>query len=344
MQHNSKIYVAGHTGLLGSAVTRVLRDQGYSNLILRTRQELDLTDAHAVARFMAEERPEYIVLAAARVGGIQANINDPVGFLAENQAININVIHSALEAGVRDLLYIGSSCMYPRDYTNPLKEEYLLAAPLEPTNEGYALAKIAGARLCEYCNRQYSTSYKVLIPCNLYGPNDRFDPASAHLIAAIVQKIHAAMSNGEDSVLIWGDGSARREFLFVDDLADYICRCLGRLDELPDYLNVGYGSDHTVLEYYQMAAEVMGYKGSFKFDTSRPVGMMRKLLDSSRAAAYGWKPRIDQREGIRRTYRYYVESDECQVLSDKCQVQSAECQAQARSQAISQSHTLGRRP
>ncbi|MHB9035623.1 MAG: GDP-L-fucose synthase family protein [Armatimonadota bacterium] len=303
---SAKIFVTGHRGLLGSSITRKLTEAGCSNLLLRTRQELDLSHGCAVLKFLNEEKPDYVIMCAAKVGGIQANMADPVNFLVENLNINTGVICSALQAGVKRLLYIGSSCMYPRDYKNPLKEEYLLAAPLEPTNEGYALAKITGAKLCEYCNRQFGTNYKTLIPCNLYGPADDFRPASSHLIAAIIDKIHGAKANGEPNVVIWGDGSARREFLYADDLAEYICSCLEHMGQLPDYLNVGYGTDHSVLEYYQMAAEVIGYDGDFVFDTGKPVGMSTKLLDSSRAYGCGWRPSTTPRDGIKRTYDYYL--------------------------------------
>ena len=306
--HKPGVYVAGHTGLLGSAIVRAAMADARYDLILRTRRELDLLDCRAVGRFLEQERPDSIILSAAKVGGIQANINDPVGFLLENQIINANVIGGALQAGVRKMIYVGSSCMYPRDYMSPLKEEYILAAPLEPTNEGYALAKISGARLCEYCNRQHSTNYRVLIPCNLYGSGDHFDPVSAHLIPAAISKLHQAKMNRERSVTIWGDGKARREFLFVEDLARFMVDCLDHLEGLPDYLNVGYGSDFSVLEYYRMAAEVIGYTGDFEFDTTRPVGMARKLLDSSRAAAYGWHPATDPSEGISLTYSHYLDT------------------------------------
>jgi len=236
-----KVFVAGHGGLLGSAVVRRLSAAGYTDLLLRTRRELDLTDGEAVSSFINAERPDCLIMCAAKVGGIQANIEDPVNFLAQNLKIDTNLICSSLRAGVEDIIYIGSSCMYPRDYKNPLKEEYLLAAPLEPTNEGYALAKIAGAKLCEYCNVQYGTNYRTLIPCNLYGPGDKFTPASSHLIAAIIDKIHKARSNGSANVVVWGDGTVRREFLYIEDLADYICSCLDNMGRLPDYLNVGAG-------------------------------------------------------------------------------------------------------
>jgi len=303
---SSRIYLSGHKGLLGSAIARQMTAAGYEGLLVRTRQELDLTDDAAVSEFFRAEKPDVAILCAAKVGGIQANIADPVGFLAQNLRINTNAICSALEAGVRHLIYIGSSSMYPRDYMNPLKEEYLLAAPLEPTDEGYALAKIAGAKLCEYCNSQYGTLYKTLLPCNLYGPGDNFRPGSSHLRPAAIDKLHRAQASGERQVVIWGDGTARRELLYVEDLADYVCRCLNQLDALPDYLNVGYGRDYIVLEYYRMAAEVIGFDGEFVFDTSKPVGMTMKLLDSSRAQAYGWNPRTTPSEGIEKTYRYYL--------------------------------------
>lgn len=291
---------------MGSAVTCKLRELGFDNLVLRTREDMDLADARAVEDFVADQQPEYVIHAAARVGGIQANIADPVGFLVENLDVNTSVIRACLRCGVRNLVYIGSSCMYPRDYKTPLREEYILAAPLEPTNEGYALAKIAGAKLCEYCNRQYGTNYKTLIPCNLYGPGDKFGPDSSHLIAAIIDKIHAAKTAGARTVEIWGDGRARREFLYVDDLAEYVCACLAFLDKLPVYLNVGYGRDYTVLDYYRMAAEVMGFEGEFVFDKSKPIGMTVKLLDSTRARGHGWNPHTTPRDGIARTYEYYL--------------------------------------
>ena len=216
------------------------------------------------------------------------------------------MISSALDAGVQHLVYIGSSCMYPKDSETRLKETDLLTAPLEPTNEGYALAKISGAKFCEYCSRQFGVDYKTLIPCNLYGPGDHFGPVSSHLIAAIIYKIHNAKAKGEDTVTIWGDGSARREFLYVEDLGDFIHNCLDFIDKLPGYLNVGYGKDYSVLEYYTVAAEVMGWEGEFVYDPSRPTGMAVKLLESSRAYAYGWNPKTAPAEGILKTYEYYL--------------------------------------
>lgn len=313
---DSKIYVTGHTGLLGSSVVRSLNALGYSNLLLKTKSEIDLTDAGAVNELMASESPDVVIHLAGKVGGIQANIEDPVGFLVENLKINNNVICSALEADVRYMLYTGSSCMYPKDFKNPLVEEYLLAAPLEPTNEGYALAKITGGKLCEYCNKQYGVDYKTLIPCNLYGPGDHFTPGSSHLIAAIIDKIHKAKASGEGTIEIWGDGSARREFLFVDDFAGFICECLGFIYGLPNYLNVGYGKDHSVLEYYTIAAEALGYEGEFEFDDSKPVGMAVKLLDSSRAYGYGWRPKTTPMEGIMKTYDYYLGNREQETGND----------------------------
>ena len=307
-QRKQKVYIAGHTGLLGSAVVRSITADNRFELILRNRNELNLLVQSDVFKFLRSEKPDYIILSAAKVGGIQANIDDPVHFLYENLVINSNIIYGALESDVKNLVYIGSSCMYPKDYKNPLKEEYLLAAPLEPTNEGYALAKISGAKLCEYCSKQYSVNYRVLIPCNLYGPNDRFDPVSSHLIAAIIRKLHEAKTSGDSTIVVWGDGSARREFLFVNDLADFIHKSLDFLEDLPDYLNVGYGQDFSVIEYYKMAAEIIGYQGDFAFDTNRPVGMSRKLLDSSQAARFGWQPTTDHQKGIAATYAYYLDT------------------------------------
>jgi GDP-L-fucose synthase len=251
-----------------------------------------------------------VIHCAAKVGGIQANINDPVGFLYENLQMNLNVIHGAFKAGIKYLINLGSSCMYPKDYSELLKEEYLLAAPLEPTNEGYALAKLAGAKLCEYCNRQPSTRYTTIIPCNLFGPYDHFDPVSGHLIASALLKLHKAKQNGSSSVEIWGDGTARREFLYVEDLARFIVSSLDRLNNLTDYLNVGYGKDYTVFDYYKMAAEAVGYDVKFIFDPPKPAGMKRKLMDSSLACGIGWKPKTSIPEGMRRAYDFFLQTEE----------------------------------
>ena len=237
----------------------------------------------------------------AKVGEITANLDDPVGFLVQNNLINNNVILAARDAGIPRMLFLGTSCMYPRGYKNPLKEEYLLAAPLEPTNEAYALSKIVGSKLCEYLCEQAGLSYKTLIPCNLYGIGDHFGEDRSHLIAAAIKKIWLALQNGNADVEIWSDGTARREFLFTDDLAQFILDSLDQIDNLPNYLNLGDGSDFTVNEYYEFVAEALGYDGAFKHDLSKPAGMTQKLLDSSKAKAYGWAPAVSIHEGISRT-------------------------------------------
>lgn len=284
--------------MLGKALARVA--DGVT-LLAPTRGELDLSDRAAVIAFCRDNGVDAVVHGAARVGGIQANIDDPVGFLAENLAMNDGVIMGAHAAGVDRFVFLGSSCMYPRDYRQPLVEDDVLAAPLEPTNEGYALSKITGAKLCEYITRQHAGRfYRTLIPCNLYGVDDHFGSVASHLIAAIVTKVVAARDAGDDSVEIWGSGQARREFLFVDDLARFILTSLPRLEEFPDLLNVGYGTDHSVDEYYRMVADVAGYQGGFHHDTGRPEGMMRKLMSSARAEALGWAPATPMAEGLAR--------------------------------------------
>jgi len=294
--------------MVGRAVARALQHERPDiKLFAPGSRELDLTDATATEAFFFDQNDDLVVIhCAAKVGGIQANINDPTGFLYENLLMNCNVIHAAAQAGVRYLVNLGSSCMYPKDFSDVLKEEHLLAAPLEPTNEGYALAKLAGAKLCEYYNRQFSTCFKTIIPCNLFGPFDHFDPVSSHLIASALLKLHQAKRDGVPRVAIWGDGTARREFLYVDDLARFIVLSLARLDAFPDYLNVGYGEDFTVLEYYAMAREAVASDVDFVFDPSKPVGMKRKLMDSSRAQQLGWKPATPVHEGIRKTYEFML--------------------------------------
>lgn len=288
--------------MVGQAIRRVAAtDFQNIEIIAPSREECDLTDLDAVRKMFNAEEFYAVIHAAAKVGGIQANIDDPVGFLAQNNLINNNVILSARDAGVPRMLFLGTSCMYPRDYKNPLKEEYLLAAPLEPTNEAYALSKIVGAKLCQYLSEQAGLSYKTLIPCNLYGIGDHFGEDRSHLIAAAIKKVWSAHQNGNSEVEIWSDGTARREFLFTDDLAQFILDSLDKIDNLPSYLNLGWGSDLTVNEYYEIIAEALGYDGKFNHDLSKPGGMSQKLLDSSKAKAYGWAPAISMQEGIRRT-------------------------------------------
>jgi len=276
-------------------------------MVAPSSSQLDLLDRAVVDSVFQGSKYDLVIHCAARVGGIWANINAPVRFLADNARMNLNVFESAYEAHAPRLINMGSSCMYPKDYRSPLREEDLLAAPLEPTNEGYALSKLVGAKLCEYISRDGNYHYRTLIPCNLFGPGDDFSPERSHLIAAIIVKIHKALQAGDDSVEIWGDGEARREFLFVDDLADFIVDVASHLEELPSCLNVGYGADHTVNEFYRMVAQEMGFSEKFTHNSSKPVGMQHKLLDSTRAARLGWRPRTPIEDGICQTVRHFRE-------------------------------------
>ena len=284
-----RVLLTGGSGMLGQAVLRAAEEASAHLCVLAPkRSELALESEHEVARFLREEGVDAVLHGAARVGGIQANVLFPVEFLVENLALNNGVILGARRAGVSKLLFLGSSCMYPKDYQQPLKEGYMLAAPLEPTNEGYALAKIAGARLCEYISRQEKFEYSTVIACNLFGVEDHFDNDNSHLIAAVIRKVEAAVARGEGSVEIWGSGHARREFLLVDDLARFLVRILESDTTLPRYLNTGYGSDYSVRDYYAMVARILGFAGEWVSDLSKPEGMQRKLLDSSLARRYGW--------------------------------------------------------
>lgn len=305
MQPGDKVYVAGHRGLVGSALVRRLEREGFTCVVTRTRQELDLTDRRAVVRFFEEERPEYVFLAAARVGGIWANATRPAEFIAENLAIGLNVIDAAYRSGVKKLLYLGSSCIYPKFAPQPIREEYLLTGKLEPTNEAYAVAKIAGIELCRAYNRQYGTRFISVMPTNLYGPGDNFDLETAHVLPALIRKFHEAKEAGAPEVVVWGTGSPRREFLHVDDLAD-ACVFLMRRYEGSEILNIGWGVDISIAELAELVREVVGYRGRIRFDPSKPDGTPRKLLDVSRLKALGWRPRIGLREGIEQTYAWYL--------------------------------------
>jgi GDP-L-fucose synthase len=300
------IYVAGHQGMVGRALVRALTARGYTNLVVRSRIELDLRDQAAVRRFFAAERPTYVFLAAARVGGILANRREPASFLADNLAIALNVIQAAHEFPADKLLNLGSSCIYPRLAPQPLREEYLLSGPLEPTNEAYAIAKIAAIKLCDAYRRQWGANFLSLMPTNLYGPNDNFDLETSHVLPALIRRCHEAKVRGARSVTLWGSGNPRREFLHVDDLADACCFVMERYDG-EGFLNVGTGVDLTIREAAALVAEVVGYEGEFEFDTSKPDGTPRKLLDVSRLEALGWRARIGLREGIADTYRWYRE-------------------------------------
>jgi len=315
MQDGAKIYVAGHAGLAGSAILRALQRAGYANFALRRRAELELMDARAVADFFQRERPAYAILAAAKVGGILANDSDPADFIRENLAIQLNVIHEAWRAGVRRLLFLGSSCIYPRDCPQPIREEYLLGGPLEPTNRAYALAKIAGVEMCWSYNRQYGAKFLAAMPSNLYGPGDSYDPRNSHALPALIRKIDEAKRSSASQVTLWGSGRPRREFLFSDDMAE-ACVFLMRLPEAEfdrlvaparaPLVNIGAGSDQSIAEIAALISEVIGYRGEFVYDASKPDGTPRKLLDVSRLSALGWKPSVGLREGIALAYQDYL--------------------------------------
>lgn len=305
-QH-SRIYVAGHRGMVGAALVRGLRAGGYANLVVRTRQELDLTDQAAVHRFMEHARPDYVFLAAAKVGGIAANDTYRGDFIYENLAIETNVIHAALRAGVRRLMFLGSGCIYPRDCPQPIKEEYLLTGPFERTNEPYAVAKVAGLKLCEALNAQHGTRYVSVMPTNLYGPHDNFDPLTSHVLPALLRKAHLARLEGAQELTIWGSGKPRREFLHVDDLAG-ACVLLMERGADEGLYNIGSGSDLTVRDLAELIARVVGFDGRLVFDPGKPDGTPRKLLDISRLRSLGWQPRYGLEEGIRLTYRWCLES------------------------------------
>ncbi len=304
MDKSARIFVAGHQGLVGSAICRLLRLAGYSNLVVRTREAIDLRESAAVYQFFEAERPEYVFLAAARVGGISANNSRPAEFIHDNLAVQVNVIDAAYRSGVTKLLFLGSSCVYPRLAPQPIKEEYLLSGPLEPTNEWYAIAKIAGLKMAEAYRRQYGFRAISLMPTNLYGPHDNFDLESSHVLPALIRKFHEARLSRAEKVVIWGTGQPRREFLHVDDLADAALFLMLNYEE-EQFINVGTGEDLAIHELAEMIAETVGYRGSLQFDHTRPDGMPRKQLDVSRLNLLGWSARIPLREGIAATYEWY---------------------------------------
>lgn len=305
MERTSKIYVAGHRGLVGSAIVRRLREAGFENLLLRTHRELDLTNQTEVGAFFECERPEYVFLAAAKVGGILANSTYPAEFIYINLSIQNNIIHASYLSGVRKLLFLGSSCIYPKHCPQPIKEEYLLSGYLEPTNEPYAIAKIAGIKMCEFYNRQYGTRYIGVMPTNLFGPHDNFDLETSHVLAALIRKCHEAKQGKRDEVVIWGTGRPRREFLYVNDLADACVYLMDNYDGTK-IVNIGVGRDLTIRELAELIAGIIGFRGSLRFDTSKPDGTPQKLLDVSRLNNLGWRARISLEDGIRETYNWYV--------------------------------------
>jgi GDP-L-fucose synthase len=321
MQQDAKIYVAGHRGLVGSALVRQLQARGYRNLLLRTHAELDLTDAQATDAFFAQEQPDYVFLAAAKVGGIVANNSYPAEFIRDNLAIQTSVIHAAYRHGVQRLLFLGSSCIYPKLAPQPMREDALLTGPLEPTNRPYALAKIAGIEMCWSYNRQYGTKYLAVMPTNLYGPGDNYDLTTSHVIPALIRKFHEAKQRGDRTVTVWGTGTPRREFLFSDDMADGCVFLMQLPDERytsllgsdesktgvfePPLVNVGVGEDVTIRELAETVADVVGFQGDLSFDTSKPDGTPRKLMDVSRLHAMGWKARTGLRDGLAAAYQAF---------------------------------------
>jgi GDP-L-fucose synthase len=313
----SRIYVAGHRGLAGSAIVRVLKERGYRNLLLRSHDELELSDQSAVHAFFEQAKPEYVVVAAAKVGGILANSTYPAEFIHQNLAIQTNVLHESWRVGVKRLLFLGSSCIYPRDCPQPIKEEYLLTGPLESTNRPYAIAKIAGIEMCWSYNRQHGTRFLAAMPTNLYGPGDNYDLASSHVLPALIRKMHEAKTRGDREVVVWGTGTPRREFLYSDDMADACVHLLDlpdrdfdtlRTDDYPPLVNIGCGEDLSIAELAATVAQAVAFGGTLRFDVSKPDGTPRKLLDVSRINSLGWRARTSLHAGIEQAYRDFLRS------------------------------------
>ena len=306
MDKNARIYVAGHRGMVGSAIVRRLKAAGYSNIVTRSHAELDLTRQSAVEQFLDQEKPDYVFLAAAKVGGIHANNTYRGEFIYQNLMMEANIVHAAWQAGVQRLLFLGSSCIYPRDCLQPIKEEYLLSGPLEPTNEPYAIAKIAGIKLCESYNRQYGTQYVSAMPTNLYGPNDNYDLNNSHVLPALIRKAHEAKLRGDASYVVWGSGKPMREFLYVDDMADACVYLMDRLDIQDGLFNVGTGQDVTIRELAETVMDVVGFSGEIVFDANKPDGTPRKLLNVDRMRALGWQSETSLRDGIAKAYADFL--------------------------------------
>ena len=309
MDKNMKFYIAGHRGMVGSAIYRQLIQAGYKNIVVRTSAELDLRVQKDVLDFFLKEKPDCVILAAAKVGGIMANIEAPAEFLYDNLMIQCNVINAAYESGVKKLLFLGSSCIYPRLCPQPMKEEYLMDGKVEPTNEGYAVAKIAGMKLCEMYNRQYNTQYISVMPCNLYGIGDNFDPIKSHVVPAMIRKFHLAKIQEKEKVEVWGTGKARRELLFTDDMAD-ACLFLLERYEGDGFFNVGTGDDLSIRELAETVKDIVGFKGDIVFDASKPDGMPQKLMDVSKLTSQGWKYKTSLVAGLKKTYEWFLENYE----------------------------------
>lgn len=309
MNKDARIYVAGHRGLVGSAIVRCLEKAGYANLVLRGSREMDLRDQRAVGAFFESERPEYVFLAAAKVGGILANDSYPAEFIYDNLMMEANVIHAAYQTGVKKLLFLGSTCIYPKLAPQPMKEEYLLTGPLESTNEWYAVAKIAGIKMCQAYMRQYGCHYICAMPTNLYGPGDNFDLEKSHVMPALIRKMHEAKKNGAAAVSVWGTGSPLREFLHVDDCADACLHLMHKYSE-EGIVNIGVGEDISIHDLALLIRDVVGYSGEVIFDTSKPDGTPRKLVDTSRINSLGWSPSVNLRDGIESTYQWFLKNVE----------------------------------
>lgn len=308
MDKSAKIFVAGHRGMVGSSIVRTLKTLGYTNLLLRGREELDLTEQRSVAEFFRAERPDFVFLAAAKVGGIQANNLYRGEFIYQNLAVQNNVINSAWESGVQRLLFLGSSCIYPRDCAQPIREDYLLTGPLEPTNEPYAIAKIAGIKMCESYNRQYGTNFVSVMPTNLYGPNDNYDLANSHVLPALIRKAHEAKLRGDAVLPVWGSGRPKREFLYVDDMADACVYLMNQGKLTHELYNVGSGVDLTIAELAETVMKAVGFAGRLEFDPSKPDGTPRKWLDVRRMAEIGWTAKTGLSDGILETYQHYLQT------------------------------------
>ncbi len=310
MQKTDKIFVAGHRGLVGSAIKRELEARGYSNILTRTHNELDLTNSHAVKLFFEEEKPDYVILSAAKVGGIHGNNTYPVEFFTENMKIQLNVIENSFKNNVKKLLFLGSSCIYPKNAPQPMKEEYLLSSELEKTNEMYALAKISGLKLCDAYNREYGTDYISVMPCNLYGLNDNYDRENAHVLPMLVRRFHEAKEAGLKEVTVWGTGTPLREFMYAGDLAQAVVFLMENKSakEIGDFINIGTGKEVTILELAEMIKEVVGFEGNIVFDKSKPDGTMRKLMDVSRINTLGWQAKTSLKDGIKIVYNDFLEN------------------------------------
>jgi GDP-L-fucose synthase len=308
-----KVFITGGSGMVGKNLVVFLKRRGL-HVLYPTSKEVNLLDKEVLKKYILKNKPEMIIHCAGRVGGIQANIANPVRFLFENTQIGLNIIMSSYGAGIKQFINMSSSCMYPRNTQNPLGEELILKGELEPTNEGYAIAKITSTRLCEYINKENNNfQYKTIIPCNLYGRYDKFDPKHSHMIPAVIKKIHEAKINNQDTLDIWGDGQARREFMYAEDLANFTYYAIERFDKMPQNINVGLGHDYSINEYYKAIAEVIGYRGKFIHDLSKPVGVKQKLIDDSKLQQFGWKYKTSLKDGVKKIYDYYLK----EVLNDK---------------------------